>query len=187
MKHPIIISGFPLVGKTYVFENQDKTPFSITDSDSSSFSWTKDSDGNRVRNSEFPQNYIDHLKGLIAEGKYDVILVSSHNQVQQAMLDNDINFYCVYPEDSETTKQLWLEKFDNREYNGFTREFLDENYSKFIQEGDNFCFDNGITMFHLRAENITNLFDMIPSIAYTHVESFRYMWKVLDMIKRVSN
>ena len=29
MKHPIIISGFPLVGKTYVFENQDKTPLPL--------------------------------------------------------------------------------------------------------------------------------------------------------------
>ena len=57
MKYPTIISGFPLVGKTYLFENQDKTPFTITDSDSSNFSWIKDSEGNKVRNSEFPQNF----------------------------------------------------------------------------------------------------------------------------------
>ena len=33
-------------------------------------------------------------------------------------------------------------------------------------------FDNGITMLHLRAYDITNLFDILPSIAYSHIESF---------------
>ena len=90
------------------------------------------------------------------------------------MLDNGISFYCVYPEDRETTKRLWMEKFDNREYNGFTREFLEDNYSKFIDDGDNFCSDNGIDMFYLSAYDYTNLFDILPSIAYAHIESFRY-------------
>lgn len=55
------------------------------DSDSSNFSWVKDENGNNTkeRNPEFPKNYIEHIKSNI--GKVDVIFVSSHKVVREAL------------------------------------------------------------------------------------------------------
>ena len=74
-KKTTIISAFPLCGKTYFSQNCGD--FVVIDSDSSNFSWVKDSNGNRTskRNPDFPGNYIEHIKSNI--GKVDYILVST--------------------------------------------------------------------------------------------------------------
>lgn len=99
-KRTVVVSAFPCCGKTYAFENyQDK--YSMLDSDSSEFSWSyqKGEDKNnwtvRKRNSEFPNNYIKHIKENI--GKVDIIFVSSHLQVREAMEEAGIHYCTVYP------------------------------------------------------------------------------------------
>ena len=82
-----IISAFPACGKTTYYKEWSKyspenvwrtrnngedaydesgnpVGFKILDSDSSEFSWVKDENGNNtsIRDPEFPQNYIDHIK-----------------------------------------------------------------------------------------------------------------------------
>lgn len=51
-----VISGFPAVGKSYMFN--DKSDLIVLDSDSSLFSW--ESEG--VRHPDFPNNYYNILK-----------------------------------------------------------------------------------------------------------------------------
>lgn len=101
MKKTKIISAFPACGKTYVFENfNDKV---ILDSDSSKFSWVMVAN-QKVRNPDFPQNYIRYIKENI--GKADYILVSTHENVRRALEDAEIDFYLVYPDRS--LKEEWI-------------------------------------------------------------------------------
>ena len=101
MKKTKIISAFPACGKTYVFENfNDKV---ILDSDSSKFSWVMVAN-QKVRNPDFPQNYIRYIKENI--GKADYILVSTHENVRRALEDAEIDFYLVYPD--RNLKEEWI-------------------------------------------------------------------------------
>ena len=78
-KRTVVVSAFPCCGKTYAFENY-QNKYSMLDSDSSKFSWTyeaeKDENGNilrgikRVRNPNFPKNYIEHIKENIGKGVF---------------------------------------------------------------------------------------------------------------------
>ena len=56
MKNTRVISGFPGIGKSYLFNNGKN--ILIIDSDSSNFSWLEPG----VRNPEFPHNYMKHIK-----------------------------------------------------------------------------------------------------------------------------
>ena len=109
MKKTKIISAFPACGKTYAFEKLNENGYEILDSDSSKFSWMDVVDKvyemkNRgkelqrryikVRNPEFPSNYIQHIKENI--GKADYIFVSSHKEVRDALIQNGIYFTLVY-------------------------------------------------------------------------------------------
>lgn len=64
MKNTIVISAFPACGKSYKVKNYNGKPYTMLDSDSSNFSWIKDELGNntKVRNPDFPSNYIQHIK-----------------------------------------------------------------------------------------------------------------------------
>ena len=62
-----VISAFPGTGKSYFHQNSN---LDILDSDSSKYSWISEG----VRNPDFPDNYMAHIKGKI--GSADIILVS---------------------------------------------------------------------------------------------------------------
>lgn len=109
-----IISAFPGCGKTHFF-NQNKNV--CLDSDSSLFSWTYNEDGTKIRNPLFPQNYIDHIKENI--GKYEYIFISSHEEVRNALLDECIFFYLVYP--SYEMKDSFVDRYIKR---GSPKEFV---------------------------------------------------------------
>lgn len=115
-KRTVVVSAYPCCGKTYAFEHyQDK--YSILDSDSSKFSWIHNEDGTKVRNPEFPANYIKHIKENI--GKVDFIFVSSHLEVRKAMEETGIRYCTVYP------KKNMLNEWVGRMYRrGSSDEFI---------------------------------------------------------------
>ncbi len=124
-----IISAFPGTGKSYY---HNKYPNETLDSDSSNFSWIKDEDGNNTkeRNPNFPENYIEHIKSNI--GKYKYIFVSSHKEVRDALLDNCIFFYIVYPESDR--KEEFLKRYKDRgNPEGFIK-LVDENWNSWLDE-----------------------------------------------------
>lgn len=115
IKNTLVISAYPCCGKTYAFEHYQEV-YSILDSDSSNFSWIY-KDGEKVRNPDFPNNYIEHIKENL--GKVDVIFVSSHLQVREAMAEADIPYITVYP------KHHLLNEWVGRMYRrGSTDEFI---------------------------------------------------------------
>jgi hypothetical protein len=102
-----IVSAFPGMGKTTYHKNN---PDTTLDSDSSGFSWVVDEHGNKTRNPSFPKNYINHIKENI--GKYKYIFVSSHKEVRNALLDNCLYFYLVYPTNSR--KEEFIQRYRDR-------------------------------------------------------------------------
>jgi hypothetical protein len=113
----VIVSAFPACGKSYVYENQLRYDLTCLDSDSSEFSWIKDSQGVNTseRNPEFPNNYIQHIKDNI--GEVDIIFVSSHDVVVDALEDNKLAYVKVVPSKeclAEWIGRYWLRGDDDK-------------------------------------------------------------------------
>ena len=139
-KNTKVISAYPCCGKSYIFENADyifngeDENITIMDSDSSVFSWIREKrpDGEKKRNPEFPNNYMNHIKENI--GKVDYIFVSSHKEVREALAKEKIKFTLVVPE-----KKLlndWMIRMYNR---GNDDEFINlqiDNWDKWLNEID---------------------------------------------------
>jgi len=142
-----IISAFPGTGKSYY---HIKYPGITLDSDSSNFSWVKDENGNNTkeRNPEFPQNYINHIKENI--GKYKYIFVSSHKEVRDALLDNCLFFYVVYP--NERRKDEFLERYRSRGNDEKFIQLISDNWEKWIREI--YWIDNGCEKICMVLDNL---------------------------------
>jgi hypothetical protein len=118
----VIISAFPGTGKSY-FQNSHEN---VLDSDSSLFSWLEKG----VRHPDFPQNYINHIKENI--GKAGVIMVSSHKVVRDALINNDIDFWLVYP--AKELKEYYLQRYKDRGNEPAFIDMIDKNWDAFINE-----------------------------------------------------
>ena len=117
-----LISAFPGTGKSHFFNNSTRN---VLDSDSSTFD-----------KSDFPTNYIEHIKSNL--GSTDVILISSHKDVREALVDNELRFTLVYPK--KELKDEYLERYKERgSPEGFIN-LLSENWDTWIDEMD--CQEN---------------------------------------------
>ncbi len=116
----ILISAFPACGKS-TFYNEYKDELVVLDSDSSTFD-----------KSEFPQNYMDHIKENM--DKADVIFISSHKEVREALKENDLDFTVVYP--SIELKEEYMERYKNRGNDEGFINLLDKNWDAWITEID---------------------------------------------------
>lgn len=117
-KHVKIISAFPGTGKTYFYE-QNKDIGNISDSDSSQF--------NKAR---FPHNYFVHL--LFQSYSKNILLVSSHKEVRDILIKNEISFDLVYPD--MWLKSLYLDRYRERGSSDDFIAMIDLNWTKWIEE-----------------------------------------------------
>lgn len=144
MKQTKVLSCFPACGKTYVYDHQKELGITIMDSDSSKFSWIITQErriGGKIskeRNPEFPMNYINHIKENI--GKVDYILVSSHKEVRDALIENDICFDLVFPEIS--CHDEWVGRCFRRGNDVEFCKLIDVNYINWVNEIKSFIYDN---------------------------------------------
>lgn len=127
MKNTQIVSAFPATGKSYFTKNTSKN---VLDSDSSNFSWTINEDDTKIRNPNFPNNYIQHIKENI--GKVDIIFVSSHKEVREALVENNIEFTLVFP--NNRTKTEYLKRYKDRGNDKNFINFIKNNWNGFIQD-----------------------------------------------------
>lgn len=97
-----IIAGFPGIGKSFVARN---SALSVRDSDSSAFSWR-----GTERHPDFPHNYIRHIQDHLND--CDVILVSSHAEVRNALREAGLAYTLVYPESSQ--RDDYIERYIRR-------------------------------------------------------------------------
>lgn len=131
LKETKVISAFPACGKSYYYEKYNSKEFTVLDSDSSHFSWVKDDNGDNtdVRNPLFPANYINHIKSNL--GSADIIFVSSHDVVLDALEGNNIDYSIVTP--TTDLKEEWLKRFVERGNNEGFISFLSENFENFVK------------------------------------------------------
>ncbi len=119
----LVISGFPGIGKSFIYEKSkifsDKI---ILDSDSSKFD-----------KSEFPQNYIKHIKENL--NKVSIIMVSSHKIVRDALKDANIDFVLVYPDKS--LKEEYIRRYTEIGNQENFIKLLNENWENWIDEIEN--------------------------------------------------
>lgn len=113
-----IVSAFPGTGKTFFSET---SKFIVKDSDSSKFS-----------KENFPRNYIDHIKNLHEQPLIDFILVSSHEDVRNELIAENIPFSLVYPDRS--LRDAYLLRYYKR---GSPKAFIDlveDNWDTWISQ-----------------------------------------------------
>jgi hypothetical protein len=127
-----VISAFPGVGKTWMFNNQEELGIKVSDSDSSSFSWLSEG----VRNPDFPANYVAHIKEAVNTS--DVVLVSSHETVRDALVKAGIEFITVYPsiEDKEEYLKRFVERGSKEAFVGLINKNWDEWISNINKSND---------------------------------------------------
>jgi len=122
----ILISGFPGVGKSTLVSNPGN--YILLDSDSSNFSWSNKE--KRERNPDWPQNYLDHIK--TNRDKVDGILISSHKEIRDALVNAGVGFTLVYP--ALEMKNEYISRYVVRGSDLQFVELLEVNFETWIQE-----------------------------------------------------
>lgn len=171
MKNTTVISAFPACGKSYIYNNETKSDKIILDSDSSEFSWIKDSNGNNTkeRNPNFPKNYMEHIKENI--GKVDIIFVSSHDVVRDALKEKDIKYTLVYPH--ITLKDTWVERFRLRGNDENFINFISSNWNSFIEAMEDETFPNKIILYEGYLSDVIELLTKLSKIECSDSNTYR--------------
>ena len=116
-KETLLLSAFPGSGKSHLFRNNED--LEILDSDSSTFD-----------KSDFPSNYIEHIKKNI--GKVDIICISSHKEVRDALVENELDFTLVYPK--MELKDEYIQRYKDRGNEDSFVALLEKNWETWIGE-----------------------------------------------------
>lgn len=116
----IILSGFPGVGKTHFFKDEITLSKRIV----------MDSDSSKFDKKYFPSNYIQHIKDHM--NRADIICVSSHKDVRDALVANKMSFFLIYPDKS--LKEEYLDRYRKRESNKNFIQLLSDNWNTWIDE-----------------------------------------------------
>lgn len=129
MRQTLVISAFPACGKSTFFRSNNN--YTCIDSDSSLFSWIYEN-GKRTekRNPDFPNNYIEHIRKYI--GVVDIIFVSCHKDVRDALTNANIRFHIVYPDKS--LKEAWTSRFIRRGNEDAFLVTLDMHFDNWVEE-----------------------------------------------------
>lgn len=123
-----IIAGFPGVGKSACGDRKN-----VEDAESSAFKWTTDYANfppKRVKNENWPQNYIDHIMMENDIGNGKIILTSTHTEVLKGLLEHT-NVIAVIP--TEEQENEYLQRYLRR---GSPMEFIQmmsEQWRNFLQ------------------------------------------------------
>jgi len=134
VKKTKIISAFPGCGKTECFKKykDPKYDFKVLDSDSSTFD-----------KKDFPENYIEHIKSKL--GKVDVIFISSHKTVRDALkkdkkikdlLDKkEVEFVVAYPDKKD--KDEYIERYKMRGSTDSFIKLISDNWDNWLTDLEN--------------------------------------------------
>ena len=118
----IIVSGFDGIGKTYatqLFRNKGVKVLDLVSEDFKS-------------SENFPENYISKIKENTP--KYDIVFISSEEDVRWALNAEGIDFDFFYP--SIERKKEFLENYVISKKNKETIKYLDNNFKEIINKID---------------------------------------------------
>jgi len=115
-----IISAFSGCGKTYLSKtNYNKIIYDLGCS--------------RFEKLNFPQNYINEIKNMI--GKVDILLVSTHKSLRDALTENNIPYTLVFP--NEYLKNEYINRYQNRTTTKRVINMIDKNWDIWQNEMKN--------------------------------------------------
>jgi hypothetical protein len=126
-----IFCAFPGTGKTH-FTRHYTGEGLVLDSDSTNYSWLNTHANERVRNPDFPANYIRHISTCV--GAAAIILVSSHPKVKTGLLDAGLDFTLVYPK--RDLKSEYMGRYERRGSPPRFLEYMDENWDILISRDE---------------------------------------------------
>lgn len=122
-----VIAGFPATGKSYFKGYVEGSCYAPQ-------GYCEDSDSSHFPKDNFPDNYIKHIKGLISKGT-DIIFVSTHKEVREALVKEGIDFYLVYPK--RELKQEYLNRYRERGSSEAFIKLMDDNWDVFLSQLEN--------------------------------------------------
>ena len=140
-----IISAFPCLGKTSLSK---KDPINYEDLESSDFNWKYDSFcetrllskeerkgiiSTRMKNSEFPTNYVDHLEQRMTLYPNRVFFISMHDEVIEELDKRSLEYISIYP--TTDSKGEFLNRMRKRGNNNDFISYMMKNYDLFIEVG----------------------------------------------------
>lgn len=164
----IIISAFPGTGKSYLTNNAKEfsvpilgtervTRFKLHDSDSSKYSWIYDAEGNKTdqRDPAFPDNYIEHIWAITKEDieeDTNIIFVSSHESVREALVKAGFCFYIVRP-DSDLIDQ-YCKNYRERGNDENFINLINKNWNQWLKDIDEFhkTYIEQVTLVELKRD-----------------------------------
>jgi len=116
-----IISAFPGTGKTYYFESHGRK-------------MSLDSDSSKFDKAYFPGNYIQHIKDYI--GFLDIIFVSSHKEVRDALYEAGLHYILVYPHSSlaEEYRQRYIDRYSSQNFVDMIKQNWDDWHNELINQ-----------------------------------------------------
>jgi phosphopantetheine adenylyltransferase len=126
-----IIAAFPGTGKSYLVRN-NKLDRKVVDLDSNAYTQGHDSHGN-VASKAFPGNYIQAIKKQI--DRTDVLLISIHSEVLDALRKEQIKFTVVYPETE--LKSEYINRFQQRQDPSEFIELFNKNWQAILERLQN--------------------------------------------------
>ena len=127
MVKQLVISGFPGTGKSHYISRGEGSDYMPQ-------GFASDSDSSQFDKSNFPQNYIKHIKDLISKGTAR-IFVSSHKEVRDELVKEGINFILVYPK--RELKEEYIERYKQRGSSDSFIKLVSENWDNWITELEN--------------------------------------------------
>lgn len=151
MQYCKVITGFPGIGKSFIFKN---TNLLASDSDSSEFSWVVNH-GVKERNPDFPQNYIAHIRANLEV--CDIIMVSTHDVVRKALDEAGIEFISVYPDKS--LKEEYRQRYIDRGSPEALINYVMENWDNMMED-----FERDITHQKVILQSGQYLSDVLTTI-----------------------
>jgi hypothetical protein len=123
-EYTLLVSAFPGTGKSYYVDYGEGSGYMpqgfATDSDSSKFD-----------KANFPENYIEHIKEKISKG-YARIFISSHKDVRDALVINNLPFVLIYP--AKELKEEYINRYKERGSSQKFIELISDNWDNWIDD-----------------------------------------------------
>ena len=120
----MLVAAFPGTGKSYYCSNGDWSQYVPE-------MWCTDSDSSKFDKSKFPENYIQHIKEQIVKG-YAMVMISSHKDVRDALVLNNLPFVLIYP--AKELKEEYLERYKQRGNNEKFIQLVSDNWDNWLDE-----------------------------------------------------
>jgi hypothetical protein len=124
----LVISGFPGVGKSGFAEyNKDKKVVDLDGLRVNEYNWIQTSSG-RSRNPDFPMNYVRETKKLM--GTAHAIFLSSHQELRDALVKENVPFKLVYP--AKSMKNEMIERYKKRGSAPAFIKLMEDKFDEFV-------------------------------------------------------